>query len=77
VAPDTWAVAVRQPDRSIWVETHPVSDFPSRRRWLKKPMVRGVYALVDSLAIGTKALGIAVKRLRDGGRARRSSGPAR
>jgi uncharacterized protein YqhQ len=54
----SWAVAVRQPDRSIWVETHPVSDFPERRPLFKKPMFRGVYALADSLAIGMKALGI-------------------
>jgi len=59
---DTWAVAVRQPDDSIWVETHEVSDLPQRRPWLKKPMIRGVYTLVDSLAIGTKALGIAAER---------------
>ena len=59
---DTWAVAVRQPDDSIWIETHPVSDLPQRRPWLKKPMARGIYTLVDSLAIGTKALGIAADR---------------
>lgn len=59
---DTWAVAVRQPDESIWVETHEVSDLPRRKPWLQKPMLRGVYTLVDSLAIGTKALGIAADR---------------
>jgi uncharacterized protein YqhQ len=59
---DTWAVAVRQPDDSIWVETHAVSDLPRRRPWLQTPMVRGVYTLADSLAIGTKALGIAAER---------------
>jgi uncharacterized protein YqhQ len=59
---DTWAVAVRQPDETIWVETHEVSDLPRRRPWLKKPMIRGVYTLVDSLSIGTKALGIAAER---------------
>lgn len=59
---DTWAVAVRQPDDSIWVETHEISDLPKRRPWLAKPMIRGVYTLGDSLAIGTKALGIAADR---------------
>ncbi len=59
---DTWAVAVRQPDDTIWVETHEISDLPKRRPWLAKPMIRGVYTLGDSLAIGTKALGIAAER---------------
>ena len=53
---------MRQPDESIWVETHEVSDLPRRKPWLQKPMLRGVYTLVDSLAIGTKALGIAADR---------------
>ena len=59
---DTWAVAVRQPDDSIWIETHGVSNLPQRRPWLRWPMVRGVYTLGDSLAIGTKALGVAAER---------------
>ena len=58
---DTWAVAVRRPDDAIHVETHPVSDVQRRRPWLQWPMVRGVYVLADSLAIGTKALGIAAE----------------
>ena len=55
---DRWAVAVRRPSGDIWMECHPVSDLPRRRPILKKPMIRGCYALVDSLAIGMKALGI-------------------
>lgn len=56
---DRWAVAVRRPDGDIWLECHHVSDAPTRRPWLKRPLVRGCYALVDSLSIGVKALGIA------------------
>ena len=59
---DTWSVAVRQPDGTIWVETHPVSDFPQRYPAFKKPMLRGVYALADALSIGMKALGISAER---------------
>jgi uncharacterized protein YqhQ len=58
---DTWAVAVRRPDDDVYVECHPVSDLPTRRPWLKKPMARGVYALGDSLAIGMKALNISAR----------------
>ncbi|MTV26055.1 DUF1385 domain-containing protein [Nitriliruptoraceae bacterium ZYF776] len=56
---DRWAVAVRRPDGELWLECHPVSDLPRRRPWLTRPLVRGCYALVDSLAIGMKALGVA------------------
>ncbi|MFP4312419.1 MAG: DUF1385 domain-containing protein [Nitriliruptoraceae bacterium] len=55
---DRWAVAVRRPDGDIWLECHPTSTLPRRKPWLKWPMVRGCYALVDSLSIGMKALGI-------------------
>ncbi len=59
---DRWAVAVRRPGDDIWLECHPVSDLPQRRRSLRWPMVRGCYALVDSLAIGMRALGISARR---------------
>jgi len=55
---DRWAVAVRRPDGDIWLECHPTSTLPTRKAWLKWPMIRGCYALVDSLSIGMKALGI-------------------
>jgi uncharacterized protein YqhQ len=55
---DRWAVAVRRPEGDIWLECHAVSDLPRRRPILAKPMIRGCYALADSLAIGMKALGI-------------------
>jgi uncharacterized protein YqhQ len=55
---DRWAVAVRRPDGDIWLECHPTSTLPTRKGWLKWPMIRGCYALVDSLSIGMKALGI-------------------
>ena len=51
-----WAVAVRRPAGEIYLERHRVSDFPERHPAFKKPMLRGMYALVDALTIGTKAL---------------------
>ncbi len=59
---DRWAVAVRRPEGDIWLECHHTSTLPTRRPWLKWPMIRGCYALVDSLAIGMKALGISASR---------------
>jgi uncharacterized protein YqhQ len=55
---DRWAVAVRRPAGDIWLECHPTSDLPQRRPWVTKPMLRGCFALADSLTIGMKALGI-------------------
>lgn len=54
----TWAVAVRRPDGSIYMERHQVSDFPQRNPIWTKPMLRGVWGLVDALTIGTRALTI-------------------
>ena len=59
---DRWAVAVRQPDGDIWLECHPTSTQPTRKPWLKWPMIRGCYALFDSLSIGMRALGISAER---------------
>jgi uncharacterized protein YqhQ len=59
---DRWAVVVRRPAGDIWLECHAVSDLPERRPWLKRPLVRGCYALVDSLTIGMRALSIAANQ---------------
>jgi uncharacterized protein YqhQ len=53
-----WAIAVRRPSGEIYLERHPVSDFPERRPLFKRPMFRGVFGLVDALRIGTRALTI-------------------
>ena len=62
---DRWAVAVRRPAGDIWLECHPVSALPKRHPILGKPMFRGCYALVDSLSIGMKALGISATQAFD------------
>jgi uncharacterized protein YqhQ len=62
-----WAVAVRKPvdeDAAtpalgeIGVTTAPIVPWSRRHRALRLPVVRGVVALVESLSIGLKALGI-------------------
>jgi uncharacterized protein YqhQ len=53
-----WAVAVCKPDASVVVEEFELGT-KRRRRVLRLPVVRGVAALVESLAIGMKALNIA------------------
>jgi uncharacterized protein YqhQ len=54
----TWAVAVRKPDGSIEVSSEPLVSWAKRHRLLRLPVIRGVVALVESLKIGFKALGL-------------------
>lgn len=53
---DKIAVAVRQPDGEISVEVNPVSSIRDKYPILKKPLLRGVVALFESLYDGMKAL---------------------
>jgi uncharacterized protein YqhQ len=54
----TWAVAVRRPDDEIEVRSFPLTSVLKKHRLLRLPVVRGAVALVESLSIGFKALGI-------------------
>lgn len=58
----SWAVAARRPGGEIYIERHPVSDFPQRHPLFRKPMLRGMYALVDAMTIGTRALTISANQ---------------
>jgi uncharacterized protein YqhQ len=53
-----WAVAVRRPSGEIYLERHNTSDLPRRRPLWQKPLLRGMFALVDALRVGTRALTI-------------------
>ncbi len=57
-APAVWSVAVRTPDGEIVAVTTPVSSPMQRHRLWRLPVVRGVVALGESLAIGFRALAI-------------------
>jgi len=62
----TWAVAVRKPAveegsqslGSISVQSFPLQSWTKRHRFYRLPVIRGVVALAESLAIGLRALGI-------------------
>jgi uncharacterized protein YqhQ len=56
--PSNWAVAVRKPDGAIAQVSKKVESAMARHRWLRLPIVRGVVALGESLAIGFRALAI-------------------
>ncbi len=54
-----WAVAVREPDGNIYIEEHDLASGKKKHKWMSWPLVRGCVALVESLALGFKALEIA------------------
>src|SRR5436305_4545611 len=61
----TWAVAVRKPSDEeseelgpISVQSFPLVSWTKRHRFYRLPVIRGVVALAESLAIGLRALGI-------------------
>jgi uncharacterized protein YqhQ len=57
-APGNWAVAVRKPDGEIAQVSQPIESLMARHKLLRLPVVRGVMALGESLAIGFRALTI-------------------
>ena len=56
--PSNWAVAVRRPDGEISEVCRPVASVMARHRLARLPVIRGVVALGESLAIGFRALAI-------------------
>jgi uncharacterized protein YqhQ len=56
--PTAWAMAVRTPDGEIAEVNRPIASALVRHPWLRLPVVRGVVALGESLAIGFRALAI-------------------
>ena len=53
---DKIAVAVRQPDGEIAIDVGPANSITDKYPFLKKPLLRGVVALCESLYHGMKAL---------------------
>ncbi len=59
--PTAWALAVRKPDGAIAEVNRPISSALARHRLLRAPIIRGVIALGESLAIGFRALAISAQ----------------
>jgi uncharacterized protein YqhQ len=57
-----WAVAVRRPAGDIHLESHEIESVADRHPILRKPLLRGVIVLGQSLAIGMRALMIAANQ---------------
>lgn len=60
-----WAIGVREPDGGLFSQEYPLSKKGNRPAWFSWPLVRGCVALVDSLALGFKALEIAANKAFD------------
>src|SRR5215211_1993428 len=56
--PSNWALAVRTPRGTIAEENHSIRSPMARHRVYRLPVIRGVIALGESLAIGFRALAI-------------------
>src|SRR5262245_9366334 len=56
--PGNWAVAVRTPQGTIAHVSRPIVSGMARHKFLRLPVIRGVMALGESLAIGFRALAI-------------------
>jgi len=59
--PRFWAVSVRRPDGRISHVSTQTESVAMRRRILRLPVIRGVVALGDSLAIGFRALSLSAR----------------
>ncbi len=60
-SPSSWAVAVRKPDGAIAAVCQPISSPMAKRRVYRLPVIRGIIALGESLAIGFRALAISAQ----------------
>lgn len=55
-SPEAWALAVRLPSGAIHVERHEEIALSKRYAWARWPLVRGVVALYDSMAVSYQAM---------------------
>lgn len=54
--PEDTALAVRKPDGSIQVEKETNNDLQTRYPFLKWPLIRGSYVLIESMVVGIRML---------------------
>lgn len=56
-SPHHYAVACRAPNGNIVVKTEPLAaTWIGKQKWLKKPFLRGTLALLDTMALGNRAM---------------------
>ena len=56
-SPKYFAVACRAPNKELIVQAEPIEKtWIGRQKWLKIPFLRGSWALLDAMALGTRAM---------------------
>ncbi len=65
-SPSFWSVAVRKPNGEIADIWHPIDSLMKRHRVFRLPLIRGIMALGESLAIGFRALAISTEYAGEG-----------
>ena len=60
-----WAAAIRTPEGGIYTEEHDLASGKKKNKWMTLPLIRGCVALVESLALGYKALEVATEHAFD------------
>lgn len=53
---ETYAVAVRKPDKEIELKTEHYEPLAARHKWMGIPFIRGVFNFIDSMTIGMGTL---------------------
>jgi uncharacterized protein YqhQ len=66
-SPSFWSVAVRKPNGELAEVSRPVDSLMKRHLLFRLPVIRGVMALGESLAIGFRALAISTEYAAEGG----------
>ena len=56
-SPKYFAVACRAPNKELIIQAEPIEKtWIGRQKWLKIPFLRGSWALLDAMALGTRAM---------------------
>ena len=56
-----WAIAVREPDGSIYTEQHDLVSASRDHKWLKWPIIRGMWGFYETMVLAIKAFGISAE----------------
>jgi len=56
-----WAIAVREPDGAIWAEEHDLVSTAQKHRWLRLPIIRGVWSFYETMVLAVKAFTISAE----------------
>lgn len=56
-----WAIAVREPDGSIYTEQHDLVSATQKHAWLKWPIIRGMWGFYETMLLAVKAFSISAE----------------